>query len=459
MGALKQYIDFYRANSAAIDANSAPAINALRQKALDALDGKELPHKGEENYEVTDVDALFAPDYGINVNRRPLDVDIAEAFRCDVPNMSTWLYVAVGDIYRSSRTAGLNMPASVIVGSLREAAIAHPEIVAKYYGKYASLDDAYVALNSLLAQDGLLVYVPSGVVLERPVQLVNIMNAAAKIMAFRRILVVVEDGAQARLLVCDHTQKVDEDCLASQVVEIYVGADATFDYYDIEETGVHTHRVSSLFVHQEAGSNVLVDGITLMNGTSRNDYRIDFCGEHAETRLLGMAISNGDQHIDNHTFIAHNATACTSNELFKYVLDDNAQGAFSGKILVAPDCPKTEAYQSNRNICASPTAKMHTKPQLEIYTDDVKCGHGATVGQLDQEALFYMRTRGIPYDDARTMLMQAFMSDVIDAVRLDNLRDRLHHLVEKRFDGSLALCRDCGNACHNNSLNNKNNNK
>ena len=249
------------------------------------------------------------------------------------------------------------------------------------------------------------------------------------------------------MLVCDHTQSRDVQCLSNQVIEISLGEGATFDYYDLEATASSSRRASTLWAQQAAGSNLLIDGITLANGITRNGYHISINGEHAETSLLGMAIASGEQHVDNHTYIGHNVGHCHSNELFKYVLDDRATGAFSGKILVAENAPKVEAYQSNRNVCASPAAKMFTKPQLEIYTDDVKCSHGATVGQLDQDALFYMRTRGIPEHDARTLLMQAFMSDVIDGVRIEALKDRLHHLVEKRFAGALADCGECSGKC------------
>ena len=231
------------------------------------------------------------------------------------------------------------------------------------------------------------------------------------------------------------------------MVEVVAGAGSTLDYYDMEESNASTHRVSTIAVRQERDSNVLVDGITLLNGMTRNNYIVDVDGEHATTQLLGMTIASGSQHVDTHTLIRHNAPRCNSNEMFKYVLGDTAVGAFSGKILVNPDCPRVEAYQGNRNICASPEAKMYTKPQLEIYTDDVKCSHGTTIGQLDEDAMFYMQARGISRETARTMLMQAFMSDVVDAVRLDILRDRLHHLVEKRFAGSLATCADCITAC------------
>jgi Fe-S cluster assembly protein SufD len=163
-----------------------------------------------------------------------------------------------------------------------------------------------------------------------------------------------------------------------------------------------------------------------------------------------MTIASGEQHVDSHTFISHNAPRCHSNEMFKYVLNDKAVGAFAGKILVKPNCPRVEAYQGNRNLCGAPTAKMYTKPQLEIYTDDVMCSHGSAVGQLDEEALFYMRTRGIGLEEARRLLMQAFVADVIDGVRLDALKDRLHYLVEKRFAGTLSNCASCMAACRKN---------
>lgn len=223
--------------------------------------------------------------------------------------------------------------------------------------------------------------------------------------------------------------------------------DAVFDYYDIEESSENTSKVSSVFVRQGERSNVLVNGIVLHNGVTRNNYYSAFEGEHAELSLCGMAIADKEQVVDTYTHIDHAVPHCHSNELFKYVLNDSARGSFSGRILVRHGAQKTEAYQSNKNLCASPLAKMYTKPQLEIYADDVKCSHGATVGQLDQNALFYMRSRGIPESEARMLLMFAFTNDVIELVRLDALKDRLRQLVEKRFRGELAKCSGC-QACH-----------
>ena len=238
-------------------------------------------------------------------------------------------------------------------------------------------------------------------------------------MAVRRVLIVMDDDSEAQLLVCDHTQDCDNNYLSSQIIEVVMGRGARFDLYDMEESSAKTARYSQLFARQEAGSSLLVNGITLTGGVTRNDYNIDVTGEHSETLLAGMAIGTGHQHTDNNSSVNHLAERCHSRQLFKYVLDEESTGAFEGGITVNPSARFIEAYQSNKNLLASTSARMHTKPQLLIYCDDVKCSHGATTGQLDAEALFYMRSRGISEKEARTMLMQAFMADVIDTVRMD----------------------------------------
>ena len=182
-----------------------------------------------------------------------------------------------------------------------------------------------------------------------------------------------------------------------------------------------------MFVDQQAGSNVLLNGITLHNGTTRNTTRVTLSGERAEVNLCGMAIADKNEQVDNNTFIDHKVPGCTSNELFKYVLDDQATGAFAGKVLVRPGAQHTSSQQTNRNLCATREARMYTQPQLEIYADDVKCSHGATVGQLDENALFYMQQRGIPLKEARLLLMFAFVGEVIDCIRMEALKNLKTH--------------------------------
>lgn len=442
----KQYIELYDQYHSLIDSHASPILNALREKAMSDFRVTGFPSPNDEEYKHTHIPDLFAPDYGLNLNRLEIPVNPYEVFRCDVPNLSTLLYFVVNDSFYTKENPKVKLPEGVLIGSLNEMARSHPDLVQRYYGKQAcTQNDGIVALNTAFVQDGFFLYVPKGVIIEKPIQLINILRGDADFMVNRRLLIILEEGAQARLLVCDHTMD-KKKFLSSQVTEIYAGKNAVFDYYDIEESSLNTNRITSTFVDQAEKSNVLINGITLHNGTTRNNYRMTFSGEHAEAHLCGMAIADKKQSVDNHTFIDHAVPHCTSNELFKYVLNDSSTGSFSGRILVREGAQKTSAYQTNRNLCATKEAHMYTKPQLEIYADDVKCSHGATVGQLDENALFYLRSRGIPEAEARMLLMFAFTNDVIENVRMDALKDRLRQLVEKRFRGELDKCAGC-NIC------------
>ncbi|MDE6161166.1 MAG: SufD family Fe-S cluster assembly protein, partial [Muribaculaceae bacterium] len=205
--------------------------------------------------------------------------------------------------------------------------------------------------------------------------------------------------------------------------------------------------VASMYASVGADARLSVNGTTLFGGCPRNNYTIDLNAPGADASVAGMVIAGGTQHTDNATLMRHHAPHCASRQLFKYILDEQASGAFEGLIRVDQDAAFTDAHQTNRNLLASDGATMHTEPQLEIYCDEVKCGHGATTGQLDQQALFYMRTRGIPEAEARMMLMQAFMADVIDTITLPSLHDRLRMLVERRLSGDRRGCGDCSAAC------------
>lgn len=438
----QQYIDLFSQTEAMICRHSAEVLNAPRAAAFADFERLGFPTRQEEKYKYTDISKFFEPDYGLNLNRLEIPVNPYEVFKCDVPNMSTSLYFVVNDAF-CKVTPPAALPEGVLLGSLKEMADTHPELVRKYYGQLAdSAKDGVTAFNTMFAQDGVFLYVPKNVVVEKPIQLVNILRGDVNFMVNRRVLVVLEEGAQARLLVCDHAMD-NVNFLATQVVEVFVGERAVFDLYELEETHTSTVRISNLYVKQEASSNVLLNGMTLYNGTTRNTTEVLLAGEGAEVSLCGMAIEDKNQHVDNHTKIDHAVSRCVSNELFKYVLDDHAVGAFAGLVLVRPDAQHTVSQQTNRNLCATRDARMYTQPQLEIYADDVKCSHGATVGQLDEAAMFYMQQRGISAREARLLLMFAFVNEVIDTIRMDALKERLHLLVEKRFRGELNKCKSC----------------
>ena len=444
MSVEKSYIDIFSQNRALVDKGSAGIMNSLRDRALNCLAQYGLPHNKLEEYLHTDVSKWFEPDWGMNLARLDMPVDFAQAFKCSVPNLSTQLYFLANDAFASSETAAKAvLPEGVFAGSLKEAALIHPELVQEFYGRIADIDKPGIAaINTLFAQDGFLLYVPDGVVIEKPLQLITLLSSAVDLMVNRRILVVLGRAAQAKLLLCDHALAAN-NYLTTQVIEVFAGRDSAFELYDLEETHTANLRASELYISQSAGSRVAVDNLTLYNGQTRNTVCVTFDGPGAELSLNGVAVADKSQHVDNFTFVDHRSADCTSSELFKYVLDESSTGAFSGKVLVREGAQHTSSQQTNRNICLTREARMFTQPQLEIYADDVKCSHGATVGQLDERALFYMRQRGIPEQEARMMLMLAFVGEVIGKVELEPLRDRLYRLVEKRFRGQLTQCEGC----------------
>lgn len=444
MKSVKQYIDLYEGCRKMICDHSAEVLNAERDAAFETFRTVGLPTRKVERYKYTNLEEVFAPDYGVNLNRLAIPVNPYDAFKCDVPNLSTSLYFVVNDRFYSDALPKTTLPEGVIVDSLCKVAKEQPELVAKYYNRLAQNEKVggEVALNTMLAQDGLFVYVPKNVHVERAIQVINILRSDVDLMINRRVLIVLEEGADIKLLFCDHAAD-DKEFLATQVVEVYVGENASLDMYSLEETHVKNHLVSNTFVEQQRSSRLNHSVVTLHNGFTRNTLDVVFRGEGAECWSNGCVIADKEQHVDNNTVIDHAVGHCESHELYKYVLNDKSVGAFAGRVLVRKDAQKTTSAMTNQNLCATKEARMYTQPMLEIYADDVKCAHGSTVGQLNDAALFYMRQRGISLNEAKLLLQFAFVGEVIDQIRLEPLRDRLHYLVEKRFRGELNKCEGC----------------
>ncbi|MDR3652628.1 MAG: Fe-S cluster assembly protein SufD [Paludibacter sp.] len=440
----QQYIDLYKEHHESIKKHSAEVMNELRDNSFAQFEKLRFPTVMLENYKYSDLKTPLAIDYGLNINRIPIPVNPYDVFKCDVPGINSYLFFVVNDaFYPVNEPRNKKLPKGVIIGSINEVASSHPELLKDYYGKLSKTkNDGLVAFNGAFAQDGFFMYVPKNVVLDKPIQLVNIMRSDVNFMANSHNLIILEEGAKAQFLICDHTVD-DVNFLSNRVTEVFVGENATYEHYKLENTHTKTTNLSTLLIDQRASSNVTANVITLHNGITRNTIEIDLDGEHCETLLCGMVIGDKNQQVDNFTSIIHNKPNCNSRELFKYVLDDLSKGGFTGKLYVAKDAQKTSAFQTNRNILLNKTAKMRTKPQLEIYADDVKCSHGATIGQLDETAKFYMQSRGISESEARLLLMFAFTNDVIENIRIPALQDRIKLLVEKRLRGELSKCEGC----------------
>ena len=432
----------FEENRSLIEGNSSSVMNALRSDAFEAFRRLGIPSNKVEDYKYTNLQPLFSGDYSLSLTPDTLVENVEDIFSCDVDTLdSITIFIVNGWYYARNKPDGL--PDGVRIGSLAQLAKEDPSFLEKYYGKNAPyLSDGIVAMNTMFASDGFYIHIPRGVTVEKPVQIVNILMSEEPLMTNQRNLIVLEENSEARVMVCDHTLTSDKFVI-NNVTEGFVDRNARLDFYNLQNQHNATTQVAGFYIEQKEDSHVKTNNLTLHTGVGRNNIALKLAGTHAEGHTYGLYLLDKNQHVDNFSFIDHAVPDCFSDELFKGVLDDHATGAFTGKIMVRPDAQKTNAYQSNNNLLLTKDAKINTKPQLEIYADDVKCSHGATVGQLDEEAMFYLRTRGINREEATILLMYAFAYEVIEKIQVEPLREQIRTLVEKRFRGELDKCHSC----------------
>ncbi|OFY50046.1 MAG: Fe-S cluster assembly protein SufD [Bacteroidetes bacterium GWF2_49_14] len=442
-----QLTDWYFTNRDQLMAASNSVFNSFRPEAMECFRKMGIPDKSNENYKYTDVREVFLTPFNRYIEPRKILFSVEDLFRCDIPELDTELVLLVNGWFYENRPRLEVLPNGIIIGSMAEAARQYPHILEAHYSRYADFrKDALVALNTGFAQDGTFIYIPKGVGQDRTIQVVNILLSPEDLFVQHRNLVVIEDNAMARVVVCDHSLSAHH-FLTNSVTEIFVGQNARLDYTKLQNEHNSSNQLSSSFVHQEKDSHAIFNTITLHGGMIRNNVYTRLNGPGAENHTLGLFLADRNQHVDSYTYVDHAAPGCTSRQNFKGILDEKATGAFTGRILVRPDAQKTLAYQANNNILLTSEARMNTKPQLEIYADDVKCSHGATVGQLDENAMFYLQTRGIAKREARLLLMGAFGHEILKQVPVEPLRDRLNDLVDKRLKGELSRCNSCPLQC------------
>ncbi len=435
-------ISVFQLNKKLIDKESHTKVNQARAKAIEVFQELGVPNSRVEDYKYTNLQPSFSGEYN-RVLSNPKDANgLLAEFQCEVPELSTSQVYCVNGWYSQAKALE-NLPKSVFIGGFKEFAIKFPHLVDQYYNEAAPKDkEGMVALNTAFAQDGFAIYVPKGVVVEEPIQVVNIITSESDLAVNQRNLIIIEDNAQAKVMVCDHTL-APYKFLINSVSEVFVGENSVFDIYNLQSQHNLTTQVAGTYIRQRKHSNVMTNMLTLHAGMARNNIYVSMDDEHCETHLNGLFLADKNQHVDNFTFIDHSKPNCYSNELFKGVMDDFSTGVFTGKIMVRPDAQKTNAFQSNNNLLLTNNAKINTKPQLEIYADDVKCSHGATIGQLDQNAMFYLRSRGLGVEEARILLMYAFTYEVVERIRVEPLKEQIKGLVEKRFRGELDKCESC----------------
>lgn len=438
----QQFLDIFKEALGQITAHSASVFNEHRAEAAQSAVMGQFPTRRTEEYLYCPLFESLKTDWGVNVNRLKFGMTAEKMFHCSVPGIKTTVAYFVNDVW-AAKEQEIDLGNGAFVCSMRHASQHHADILNHHYHTALTDDkDEFIVLSDMLVQDGYCLYVPKNVEVALPLQFVNMMRAGQALMGVNRNLIVLDEGAGIQIIDCDHSMD-EHPYLAIRNTEVVVGRGARFNYSLMEATHTGMNNLRRYAVSADADSTVEMSLFELDNGNSRNHVEVDLNGEGANVWLGGMLLADKRQRTDNYTIIRHHAPRCTSEELFKYILDDEAVGAFSGRIVVDHGAQKTVSYQTNRNICISPEAKALGRPQLEIYADDVKCGHGATTGMLDEAALFYMQQRGISLKEARMLLLQAFSTEVLEHVNNPALADRLRLLIEKRLRGESMRCAGC----------------
>lgn len=411
---------------------SGSSIASKRREAIESFARLGLPNKRNEEYKYTNIELALKGDFVIgDVIARPLSKEEISSLEL---LKDAALIVIVNGVYEPSLSRVSDLPAGVTVDSLSHAYETNKAIIEKHFGAYADVNaDAMAALNTAFARDGVFVRIPKNTALEKPVHILNVATAHEHVLVQPRNLFIIEKGSKATIVESFETVDLGAKAFTNSLSEIVVEENAFLDSYRIQNECDNGLQMNTVQVYQQANSNFSTNTITLDGALVRNNLNIVLDDSNIESHLFGLYLLSGTQHVDNHTLVDHRKPHCQSNELYKGIIDENATGIFNGKIFVRQDAQKTNAFQSNKNVLMSDDATINTKPQLEIYADDVKCSHGTTTGRMDEEALFYLRSRGLGMESAKRLLMHAFAGEVVNAIKVDELREKVSAMISQRL--------------------------
>jgi Fe-S cluster assembly protein SufD len=411
-----------------------PRLTVLRNKAIDRFAALGYPTTKHEEWRFTNVAPLART--ALTVAGPPPAVTTEDLERYIYPDCTQ--LVLVNGRLAPEHSHLEDLPAGAFAGSLAEAWEKHPALVEAHLGRYAKFEDhAFVALNTALHRDGVFIYVPKGAVVEKPINLVVVgAPAATPVASFPRLLFVAEESSQVTIfeqhvtVAPEGSQGVYFTC---PVAEVVAGANSTIDHYKLQRESIKAFHMSTLQVKQHRDTNFSSHCLSWGGAITRNDVNTTLDGENCTCILNGLYMVEGKQLVDNHMRVEHNQPNSYSHELYKGILEGQARAVFTGRIYVEKDAQKTDAVQANRNLLLSNRALCNSQPQLEIFADDVRCTHGSTVGQLDETAIFYLRSRGIGEEAARSLLTYAFAADIVTRVKLPQVRRDLEEFLFRRL--------------------------
>jgi Fe-S cluster assembly protein SufD len=427
----QQLVADFQATESRLNGEAKTEVHQKRREAMQRFEALGFPTIKHEEWKYSNVSNLVKQAFDFNVKS---DFGTKDVEALEIPNLQGNVLYFINGMYSAELSSIVSPESQLQILNFGRAVKEKPELLASYFAHYANYqDDAFTALNTAFAHDGVVVHVPDGKVVEEPVILRFITDSRSVNAASQpRNLIVVGKNAEVKMAESFRTIG-DNGSFTNVVTEIVVEENANVQYYKVQNETEKAYHIGTTQVIQKDKSHFYAVTVTVNGGFVRNNLNIVLDGQHCESFMYGLYFPNGKQHVDNHTLVDHAKPNSYSNELYKGILKDKSTGVFNGKIFVREYATKTNAYQSCRNVVLSDDASMNTKPQLEIYNDDVKCSHGTTTGKLNDEAIFYMRSRGIPKAEAVTLLMYAFCEDVISQIKIEPIREYLSGLIVEKL--------------------------
>lgn len=413
-------------------------VHGIRTKAIDSFEKNGFPSRRDEEWKYTSLNSLLKNDYSV-FPKHESTVELKQVKKYFLHEIESYKIVFIDGIYSSFLSDTSHDVADVCILSSALKQPKYKMIIDHYFGTVASEKDSLTSLNTAFSKEGAFINIPKNTVLPKPIQILHFSTGnESEIMIQPRNLVVV--GENSHVQIYERHQSLSKNIvLTNAVTEVFAHKRAIADIYKIQNDRDEASLIDNTYVQQKDSSIVSVNTFSFGGKLIRNNLEFHQEGEHITSNLNGISVIGGKQHVDNHTLVHHKFPNCESHELYKGIYEDKSTGVFNGKVIVDKEAQKTNAFQQNDNVLIGDKASINTKPQLEIFADDVKCSHGCTIGQLDESALFYLQSRGIPKKEAKGLLLFAFCNDVVEKIKIHGLKSRINVLLAEKLDVELGI--------------------
>ncbi|HEU4497206.1 MAG TPA: Fe-S cluster assembly protein SufD [Flavobacterium sp.] len=419
-----------------VDVNS--GLHDIRTEAFKNFENKGFPTKKEEAWKYTSLSSVLKNDFSV-FPKKENAIEFSAIKKYFIHEIDTYKVVFVDGVFSSFLSSTTHDGLDVC---LMSSALARPKykmVIDEYFNKIADKGESLTSLNTAFAYEGAYINIPRGRVADKPIEIISLStgNESALLVQPRNLIIV---GENAHVQIIERHQSLNENPVLTNVVtEIFAQKRAIIDYYKIQNDNLGASLVDNTYIAQKEQSNASVHTFSFGGSLTRNNLNFYHQGEHVQSTLKGITIIEGKQHVDHYTLVRHAAPNCESHQNYKTILDDKATGVFNGKIYVEKEAQKTNAFQQNNNIILNDKASVNAKPQLEIFADDVKCSHGCTIGQLDEKAMFYMQSRGIPKKEAKALLMYAFSNEAIESIKIPALKSRITKIIASKLGVNMGF--------------------